>query len=112
MNCGGVFRGRLKGKTKTKSAWTSYNVMVQGVSSLLPCFISNGIADGMIKLYKGKALKGDYDLAGSSFEQSPDNALSLTLALANQQKTIITFLAGEEPEVITPPLSSSPLCHP
>jgi hypothetical protein len=62
----------------------------------------------MIKLYKGKALKGDYDLAGSSFEQSTENALSLTLALTNQQKTIITFLAGEEAEVPTCP-SPSPL---
>jgi hypothetical protein len=66
---------------------------------LVACLTNN--TDGMIKLLKGKVLKGDYDLAGSFYEQSPDSPLSLTIALANQQRTILTLLAEEESEVST-----------
>lgn len=53
----------------------------------------------MLKLYKGKVLKGDYDLAGTVYEQISISPLSLTLSMANQQKTIITLLAEDEAEV-------------
>lgn len=54
----------------------------------------------MLKLYKGKVIKGDYDLAGTVIEYSSNSPLSLTLSIANQQKTIITLLAEEEQEVL------------
>lgn len=52
----------------------------------------------MIKIFDGKRLKGDYDLAGAFLSHSREfeSNFIITLSIANQQKTFLSLEAKDE----------------